>query len=385
MQPSPGAFMSYSDSYSRYLHRQEKLYESLVVQGVETLALNAGPSLTYLTGLNFHLSERPVVAFFRPEFTPVIVLPELEAAKVVGLQYPLDAHTYGEDPSKWETAFEEAARSLNIHEDTIGIELRRMRVLELRLLERAAPQARFTSAEDLLAGLRMYKDEVEIAAMRRAVEIAQDAVEATLPMIRSGVSEKQVAAEITIQLLRNGSSTELPFSPIVASGPNSANPHATPTNRTLMAGDLLIIDWGASYDGYVSDLTRTFAIGSKPDSELLQIASIVGKANQAALEKASPGIPAGEVDRAARDLIEETSYGQYFIHRTGHGLGMEGHEEPYIHAANDLLLAAGMVFTIEPGIYLPGRGGVRIEDDVVITTSGAKSMSDLPRHLIVLD
>jgi Xaa-Pro aminopeptidase len=106
------------------------------------------------------------VAFFRPEFTPVIVLPELEAAKVVGLQYPLDAHTYGEDPSKWETAFEEAARSLNIHEDTIGIELRRMRVLELRLLERAAPQARFTSAEDLLAGLRMYKDEVEIAAMR---------------------------------------------------------------------------------------------------------------------------------------------------------------------------------------------------------------------------
>jgi Xaa-Pro dipeptidase len=219
----------------------------------------------------------------------------------------------------------------------------------------------------------------------RAVEIAQDALEATLPMIRSGVSEKQVAAEITIQLLRNGSSTELPFSPIVASGPNSANPHATPTNRTLMAGDLLIIDWGASYDGYVSDLTRTFAIGSKPDSELLQIASIVGKANQAALEKASPGIPAGEVDRAARDLIEETSYGQYFIHRTGHGLGMEGHEEPYIHAANDLLLAAGMVFTIEPGIYLPGRGGVRIEDDVVITTSGAKSMSDLPRHLIVLD
>jgi Xaa-Pro dipeptidase len=385
MQPSPGAFMSYSDSYSRYLHRQEKLYESLVVQGVEALALNAGPSLTYLTGLNFHLSERPVVAFFRPEFTPVIVLPELEAAKVVGLQYQLNAHTYGEDPSKWDTAFLEAVNSLKIHEDTIGIEPRRMRVLELRLLERAVPQARFTSAEDLLAGLRMYKDEVEIEAMRWAVEIAQDALEATLPMIRSGVTEKQVAAELTIQLLRNGSSTELPFSPIVASGPNSANPHATPTNRTLMTGDLLIIDWGASYEGYVSDLTRTFAVGSKPDSELLLIASIVEKANQAALEKASPGIPAGEVDRAARDLIEETSYGQYFIHRTGHGLGMEGHEEPYIHAANDLLLAAGMVFTIEPGIYLPGRGGVRIEDDVVITTSGAKSMSDLPRHLIVLD
>lgn len=373
------------DSESRLLNRQAGLIEKLRSRGIDTLALNAGPSITYLTGLHFHLSERPVVALFRPDFTPAIILPELEAAKVEGLQYPLQVFTYGEDPKTWEAAFNEAICSMHISEHRIGIEMRRMRVLELRFLEKAASQARFISAEELLADLRMYKDDTEIVAMRQAVKIAQLAIEATLPTIKPGITESQVASELTFQLLRNGSSPEFPFSPIVASGPNSANPHATPTKRALSNGDMLIIDWGASYDGYISDLTRTFAVGSKPEAELVDIASIVKKANRAAYHQAAPGVKAGAVDQAAREIIERAGYGQYFIHRTGHGLGMESHEEPYIRAGNDLLLAPSMTFTIEPGIYLPGRGGVRIEDDAIVTESGIESLSDLPRQLIVLE
>jgi Xaa-Pro dipeptidase len=180
--------------------------------------------------------------------------------------------------------------------------------------------------------------------------------------------------------MRHGSDSEMPFSPIVATAPNSANPHAFPGDRQLAPGDILILDWGASVHGYLSDLTRTYAI-EDVDPELENISSIVAQANAAAREFAAPGVTAGEVDRAARRVIESAGYGDYFIHRTGHGLGLESHEEPYISAGNSMELEPGMTFTIEPGIYLPGRGGVRIEDDVVITNEGSESLSDLPRDL----
>jgi Xaa-Pro dipeptidase len=249
-----------------------------------------------------------------------------------------------------------------------------MRVLELRYLENSAPQAQILSGEQILVSLRVRKDAAELAAMQEAVEVAQRALEATLPLIKVGMSERQLASELTLQLLRHGSEPEVPFSPIVASGPNSANPHVTPGDRPLSPGDLLVIDWGATVNGYVSDLTRTFAIGEP-----------VANANAAAREAATPSVPASEVDRAARQLIEQAGYGKFFTHRTGHGLGLEGHEEPYIRADNDQSLEVGMTFTIEPGIYLPDRGGVRVEDDFVITSDGGESLSDLPRQLRVIE
>jgi Xaa-Pro dipeptidase len=147
---------------------------------------------------------------------------------------------------------------------------------------------------------------------------------------------------------------------------------------------LLIIDWGASFAGYISDLTRTFAIG-KVEAEYELIARIVGSANQAGRSAIRPGVMAGEVDQITRSVINEAGYGEYFTHRTGHGIGMEGHEAPYLYQENKLPLAAGMTFTIEPGIYLPGRGGVRIEDNMVVTEDGGESLSDLPRELISLE
>ncbi len=376
--------MSENASPELFSRRQNLLSSALVSHKLNALALNPGPSLTYLTGLHFHLMERPVVTIFVPHSPPTIVLPELETAKVTSLPYDAQFFPYGEDPGTWSGVFRQAALATQLNGRRVGVEPGRLRLLELRYLENAAPEAEFVSAEECLESLRTRKDESEIAAMRKAVEIAQRAIQATRPRIQVGVSEREIAAELTLQLLRAGSEPQLPFFPIVSAGPNSANPHAAPTDRLLEPGDLLVIDWGATYQGYVSDLTRTFAIGPV-DDELARIARIVGQANAAGRAAAGPGVLAESVDQAARDAIEGAGYGRYFIHRTGHGLGMEGHEAPYIRAGNRIPLAPGMTFTIEPGIYLPNRGGVRIEDNVVITPQGCESLSDLPRELAQID
>lgn len=363
--------------------RHARLRTALAGAGLDALAVNPGPSLVYLTGLHFHLSERPVVAFFPREGTPTLVLPALEAQKIEGAAFEVTPFTYTEDPGTWATAFAGAVRAAGLGRARVGIEPRCLRVLELRFLEGAAPDAAFDSGEAALAALRMQKDAAEIELMRIATGMAQRALQATLPAVRPGVTEREVAAELIQHLLREGSEGELPFQPIVAFGPNSANPHAVPTDTPLRPGDLVLFDWGANHQGYFSDLTRMFVAG-EPESTLAEIADVTHRANAAARALAGPGVTAGAVDRAARAVIEEAGFGEYFIHRTGHGLGLEVHEEPYIRPDNDRVLAPGMTFTIEPGIYLPGRGGVRIEDDMVITEDGAVSLSDLPRDLIPL-
>jgi Xaa-Pro dipeptidase len=360
--------------------RQAKLQQILKLAGLDSLILNPGPSLVYLTGLHFHLSERPVLVIFTPASHPVIVLPELEQQKLTPLSYDIQAFPYGEEPSQWGKVFQAAVQAARITATRNGVEPRQLRLLEYRLLTDAAPNAEFFSAQDSVSSLRMYKDESELSAMRKAVDIAQQALKATLPLVKVGLSERDLAAELTLQLFRAGCDPEIPFAPIVSSGPNSANPHAVPSDRKLALGDLLVIDWGASYMGYFSDITRTFVIGSL-DPEFSRISSIVLDANTAGRESAKPGIPAETVDHAARAVIESAGYGKYFTHRTGHGLGMEAHEDPYIRTGNLLTLEPGMTFTIEPGIYLPGRNGVRIEDDVVITPTGAECLTSLPREV----
>lgn len=363
--------------------RQAKLGQALLSYGLDSLILNAGPSLTYLTGLHFHLSERPVLVIFTPGKTTKIVIPELEMEKLKNLPYEIESFSYGEDPSSWSTTFRSAVKTSEISGKRNGIEPRQLRLLEYLLLTDAASAKDFIPAGECVAKLRMYKDEFEIDAMRKAARIAEKALTATLPYIKIDLTERDLAAELTLQLFRAGSDPQLSFSPIVSAGPNAANPHATPSERKLVSGDLLVIDWGASFDGYISDITRTFAIG-KMEPEFLNICEIVHEANRAGREIAKPGMTANEVDRATRGVIEAAGYGKFFTHRTGHGLGMESHEEPYIRADNPMELEPGMSFTIEPGIYLPGRNGVRIEDDVVVTETGTDCLTSLPREVTKL-
>jgi Xaa-Pro dipeptidase len=327
--------------------------------------------------------ERPVVLLIAKDQVPAIVLPELELQKVASLPYALQVFPYPENPAEWDSAFRKAAQALSLDGKRIGVDPRQLRLLEFRHVKAGAPEADYPDASEVLGGLRLRKDQAEVEAMRRAVKIAQDALEATIPLIKIGMTEKELSAELVVQLLKHGSNPEMPFAPIVSGGPNSANPHASPTERKLQTGDLLVVDWGATYDSYISDLTRTFAVG-EVEAEYKKIHQIVQEANAAGRAAARPGVPCAEVDKAARNVIEKSGYGDYFTHRTGHGIGMEGHEDPYMRGDNMQLLEPGLAFTVEPGIYLPGRNGVRIEDNVVITEDGAEVLSDMPREIRVV-
>jgi len=367
-----------------HLQRLQRLRSALAAQKLDCVAAIAGPNLYYLTGLSYHLSERPTVGFFPAEGEPVFVVGKLEESKTrEGLPFAATVFTYT-DADGPAAAFHQAASALGSRKLQLGVEARRMRVMELNLIEEAFPQPGVDEAEAIFAYLRMTKDEDELKKMRAAVAIAERALLHTLPLIKVGMTEHELGTELVLQTLRAGSDSEMPFAPIIASGPNGALPHAGMTDRKLQAGELVTIDWGAAYAGYVADLTRTFAVGELPNMELQTIYNLVKEANAAGIAAGRAGATCASVDAAARKVISEGGYGEYFLHRVGHGLGLEGHEDPSMHGNNQTRLEVGMTFTVEPGIYVAGKGGVRIEDDVVARETGGESLSTLPRELQVV-
>jgi len=367
----------------RHQNRQAQLQKLLKSADIQGIALNPGPDLAYFSGLGFHLMERPVVMIFPLEGSPTLILPELEEAKLTGLAYQVKPFTYNEDSSTWPGVFKAALKEAGVKSGKLGVIPRQLRMLELDYLKNAAPDLELASAQGIISKMRMIKDETEIARMDEAVRIAECSLTAILSSIKPGVTEKEVASRLVGRLLQGESDPELPFFPIVSFGENSANPHAGPGDRVLREGDLVLIDWGAGYKGYYSDITRVFAMGDI-HPELEKIAQFVKEANAAGRAAVKPGALARDVDMAARKVIMDAGYGEFFIHRTGHGLGREAHEDPYISEFDSTVLVPGMTFTIEPGIYLPNRGGARIEDDILVTENGCRSLTNHPRDLFQL-
>lgn len=362
--------------------RVERLQEEMKKHGLDGIVLMPGPNMFYFSGMHTHVSERPILLFLPAAGDPTIIIPKLEAMKAEAAGIPHSRIFAWTDQEWFEGAFTQAAEALNLAGACWGVEALAMRVLEYETLQNAAPGWRSAHAEAAINTLRASKEPAELAAMEKAVDVAERAIEKLLPQIEIGMTEKQVAALLTNLLLEEGAES-LAFPPIVSTGPNGASPHAVPTERPLAAGDFLVIDWGAYVDGYPSDITRTFAVGYV-DREMARVYDVVRQANEAGKRAARPGATGEEVDRAARVVIEEAGYGDYFIHRTGHGLGLEVHEAPSMVAGNQAPLEPGNVFTVEPGIYLPGRGGVRIEDDVVVTADGHRSLTRFSRELITV-
>lgn len=364
------------------LNRLNRLTKEILAHGMDGIVLMPGPNMVYLSGIHCHVSERPILLFYPADDEPAIIIPSLEAMKARDAGIPEARIFAWSDDEGYTGAFQKACAHLELSDYLLGVEALHMRVLELELLQRYAPGLTITHAEPVMGALRLVKDSGELAAMEKAIAIAEKAIEQLIPQIKIGMTEKQVAALLT-QLQLEGGAESIAFGPIVSAGPNSASPHAVPTERPLQAGDLLVIDWGCYVDGYPSDITRTFAVG-EIEPEFKRIYETVKMANQQGKAVACPGATGQDVDRAARDLIEDAGYGPYFFHRTGHGLGLEVHEPPYMMEGNEEPLAVGNVFTVEPGIYLTGRGGVRIEDDVVITPDGHRSLTTFPRDLIAV-
>jgi Xaa-Pro dipeptidase len=362
-------------------HRITKLLQLAAQANLTAVAIMPGPNMQYFAGMHFHLSERPTLAIFPVQGQPTLICPAFEATKTQRSPIAWQLFTYvdGQDPLE---VFHAACHALQLDQKRLGVEAYKLRVLELRLLEKAAYALTCEPADALMAQLRMIKEADEIAAMRRAIEITERALDDTLDVVRAGMTERQIANRLTQALLQRGAEG-LAFDPLIQSGANAALPHASATERVIQSGEVLLLDFGVTIDGYSSDITRTFVVGHAPE-EIKKIYELVKQSNTAGRAAARPGATGQDVDRAARQVIAEAGYGQYFTHRTGHGLGLEGHEPPYMVEGNTVPLEAGNTFTIEPGIYVPGLGGVRIEDDLVITENGAESLTTYDRELRII-
>ena len=359
--------------------RLQMLYDIVVRANLDAVALIPGPNLYYVTRTDFHLMERPLVAFFVPGRDPVAVAPALEADRLAESGVPFKLFPWS-DSEGYSGAFAAAASELKLDGKRVGVEELRMRVLEADVIQKLMPGIRLVHGGEALAELRLRKDADAIADMREAIAISEKALHACLAAIRPGMTEREIASRLVIEQLERGGGKH-PFEPIVLAGPRSALPHGEPGERRIAEGEPLLIDFGTTVRGYASDITRTFSVDA-PSARLAEVYAVVQAANAAGRAAAGPGVPAQELDRITRRVIEAAGFGVYFTHRTGHGLGLEAHEGPNIVEGNTRRLEPGMVFTIEPGVYIPGEVGVRIEDNIVITEDGAESLTTFPRDLM---
>lgn len=362
-----------------YRTRLEKLAQ---IGGADALALVPGSNLIYFTGLHFHLSERPIIAFMTAEGLSLI-LPKLEAPSLIK-RPDLEARMFiWEDETGYEGAFAEAVEALGLRGKTLGVDGMTMRVTEWLAFLKVDPTMRVSPIERDLIGIRAHKTPEEIDLMRRATKISEAALEALYQEVRPGMTERQIAARLEV-LMMAGGAEEVAFGTLVQTGSNADNPHGVTTDRALGMGEFLLIDFGCKVGGYPSDITRTVSMG-EPTDQMRRMYDAVQKANAAGKAAAGPDVPMEDVDKAARAAITAAGLGEYFIHRTGHGLGMDVHEPiPQIAGGVTDKLEPGMAFTVEPGVYVPGVGGVRIEDNVVITEDGIEVLTTFPRDLRIL-
>jgi Xaa-Pro aminopeptidase len=239
------------------------------------------------------------------------------------------------------------------------------------------PDAELVPTSGLVEALRLVKDMGEVARIEAAAQIADEALASVRPRLGEGLTEKEFGLELNFAMLRLGAD-DLSFETIVGSGPNGAKPHARPTARRIAEGDLVVLDFGALLDGYHSDMSRTVMVG-EPSPTQRRMLEVVGASQQAGVDAVAPGAGGAEVDRVCRDVIAEAGWGDSFIHGTGHGVGLDIHEEPRVSTTSAATLAPGHVVTVEPGVYLPEHGGVRIEDTLVVTASGNRRLTNAPK------
>lgn len=360
-----------------YAVRQAKLR---AISGVDAVAIVPGPNMMYFAGLDFHLSKRPTILLFTPDGRTAVIVPRLEMPRLetrpdLKMQYFAWTDTDG-----YKGAFKQAVDELGLKDKNLGVDGMTMRVTEWLAFAEAEPSLRVKAIEKEIVRIRAIKTPEEINFMRQAIAISEKALDNLLAWVQPGLSERAIADKLMGEL-KNLGSTGLAFDPLIQTGPNSALPHGELTDRVLEPDEFLLIDYGGSINGYPADITRTFCLGT-PSAEMQKIYDTVLAANEAAKAAAGPGVAMQAVDKAARDVITEAGYGEYFIHRTGHGLGLDTHEPiPQIAAGVEDLLEPGMAFTIEPGIYIPGLGGTRIEDNVVVTGSGIDVLTSYRREL----
>ncbi|WP_449621502.1 M24 family metallopeptidase [Robertmurraya sp. Marseille-Q9965] len=345
---------------------------------IEMSFLTSTESVFYLSSFYSDPHERLLgVAVFQEE-EPFLICPAMEKEDAKKAGWPYEIIGYSDIENQWEIVQKAVSKRVN-KVTQMGIEKEHMNVERYEELTKLFPGTSFVSAEEKLRKLRMVKDKKELSTIKEACALADYAIEVGCSEIKEGKTELEVLAAIEFALKKKGV-TAMSFSTMVLTGTNGASPHGNPGQTKIQKGDLVLFDLGVVVDGYCSDITRTVAYGNINDKQR-EIYNTVLKAQLAAVEASKPGVTCSEVDLTARKIIADAGYGEYFPHRLGHGLGISVHEYPSLTETNDLLLEKGMVYTIEPGIYVPGVAGVRIEDDVYVTENGVEILTKFPKEL----
>ena len=362
--------------------RLEKIKKILQENDIDCIALVPGSNFRFITGGNFALMERPTVLFITKDKMPLAVLPTLEVDSFKNLNFEADIIDW-QDSNGYQDAFDKAERKIG-NLKKIGVEGQRIRFFETLAIKKSFKFSELIDSNRLIMSCRICKDENEILSLKKAIDISENSLSNVLKQIEENISELEIKNLLIQDMFKNGAH-DLPFSPLVLISENSALPHGHSQHKNkLKKGDPLLIDFGCSVDGYNSDITRTFFFKDVKD-EYEKIYNSVLRANKIGIDILKPDVTMHQIDDIVLNSLSESGYENLIVHKTGHGLGLDVHEEPYVMRNNNQKLKEGMIITIEPGLYDIGNIGVRIEDDVLITKDGYKCLTEFSKKIKIIE
>lgn len=362
--------------------RIDSLLETLKNNDLDSILITSKANVYYYSNYYSEPHERIIAIYMSIDYDPILILPHMEVEDAKQAGWPYQILSYHDHDNVWQCLIE-CLKNKGTLPLRLGLENNHISLERYHFVQHILPKAEIVDAQEILANQRLIKDKDEYALLKEAAELADFGVKTGIEAIKKGVTELEVIAKIEYELKKQGIQ-EMSFSTMTLFGNNTASPHGTPGMNKLKKGDLVLFDLGVIYKGYCSDITRTIAYHSiTPEQK--HIYQTVLTAEETAIAAAQIGRQVGELDLAARNHINNTGYGKYFPHRIGHGLGIDVHEFPSMHANNTLKLQAGMCFTIEPGIYKPKIGGVRIEDMIFMTATGAEILTQSPKDLQIMN
>ncbi|HZG17162.1 MAG TPA: Xaa-Pro peptidase family protein [Candidatus Bathyarchaeia archaeon] len=358
--------------------RLKKLYSFMENKCVDAMLITLPQHIYYLTGFLNEPHKRFMGLVLPKGEEPFLIVPLLDIEKAQQASSVTKIFACADTENPYDLLKEKLPVSIS----RLGVEEEHLHVARYRAVMAATGAKESIDAGEPLREMRMIKSAEEIGKMKRAITLIEEVLAAALGHVKAGVTEIEIVAEMEYQMKKLGAEGPA-FDTIVLSGEKSSLPHGTPGTRKIQNGELLLFDSGVLVDGYHSDISRTFGVGEIHE-KLVDMYETVLEANLASISAVQPGVAFATIDQAAREIIAQKGYGKYFLNRVGHGLGLEIHEYPSIHGNNHDIVREGMVFTIEPGIYIPQLGGVRIEDNVFVTSGGAEVLTSYPKKLTII-
>lgn len=363
-------------------NRIDSLLKEMQNNHLDSMLITSTANFYYVSNYYTEPHERLIAVYISTSQDPILIVPAMEENDAKAAGWKFDIISYHDHQNPWELF----AETLKKHEkipQSIGLEYDHITLDRYEAIKHILPNSVISDSQEILAHLRVIKHKNEYELLKQAASLADFGMDIGFNAIQEGISELEVIAKIEYELKKQGVQ-QMSFNTMALSGAKTASPHGTPSMKEIHAGDMVLFDLGVIYEGYCSDISRTVAYKSISDKQK-DIYHTVLTAEQKAIEASQVGTSVGEIDSIARNHIDQAGYGPYFTHRIGHGLGIQTHEYPSMHGKNTLSLQAGMCYTIEPGIYVPHTGGVRIEDMIFMTEKGPESLTKTPKELRIIE